>query len=45
MPFQITLWTPVDNQKINQTQKPIYTLHLIHQFTHCICSIDQQRSG
>jgi len=21
MPFQITLWTPVDNQKINQKQK------------------------
>jgi len=30
MPFQITLWTPVVNQKINQTQKSIYTL----QFTH-----------
>jgi len=21
MPFQTTVWTPVDNQKINQTQK------------------------
>jgi len=30
MPFHITLWTPVDNQKINQTQKSIYTLHLVH---------------
>jgi len=30
MPFQITLWTPVDNQKIYHTQKSIYTLHLIH---------------
>jgi len=31
MPFQIILWTPVDNQKINQTQKSIYTLlHSIH---------------
>jgi len=29
-PFQITLWTPVDNQKINQTQTSTYTLHLIH---------------
>ena len=30
MPIQITLWTPVDNQKINQTQKSIFTLHLIY---------------
>jgi len=30
MPFQITLWSPADNQKIYQTQKSIYTLHLIH---------------
>jgi len=30
MPFHITLWNPVDNKKINQTQKSIYTLHLIH---------------
>jgi len=30
MPFQLILWTPVYNQKINQTQKLIYTLHLIH---------------
>jgi len=28
MHFQTTLWTPADNQKINQTQKSIYTLHL-----------------
>jgi len=41
MPFQITLWTPVDNQKINHTQKSIYTLHLLHQCTHCTCSNDQ----
>jgi len=29
MPFHIILWTPGDNL-INQTQKSIYTLHLIH---------------
>ena len=28
MPYQITLWIPVDNQKINQTQKSLYTLRL-----------------
>ena len=27
MPFHITLWAPVDKQKIHQTQKSIYTLH------------------
>jgi len=44
MPFEITLWTPVDNQKINQTLKSIYTLHLIHSSMasnevncHCSC--------
>ena len=33
MPIQITLWTPADNKKITKTQKSIYTLHLIHNFT------------
>jgi len=39
--------TPVDDQKINQTQKSIYTLHLIHssfafntQFTVHMGSLD-----
>jgi len=45
MPFQITLWTPVDNQKINQSQKSIYTLQKTTLSLIATCSIDQQRSG
>ena len=28
MSIKRTPWTPVDNQKINQTQKSVYKLHL-----------------
>ena len=43
MPIQITLLTPVDNQKFNQTQKSIYTLHLLYSSIYM--SLRYCRSG